>query len=83
MTSLEKKQARKIEKAKKETKSLRKKKSSTMDWMDIDEVREDRVVLRKDKKEAIVMGIKLTAHDIFLDEPLSQARWIDQLLSWA
>ena len=79
MTSLEKKQARKIQKAKKETKSLRKKKSSTMDWMDIDEVREDRVVLRKDKKEAIVMGIKLTAHDIFLDEPLSQARWIDQL----
>lgn len=79
MTSLEKKQARMIKKAKRETKALRKKKKTTMDWIDIDEVLDDRILLKKDKKEAIVMGIKLSAHDIFLDDPISQARWIDSL----
>ena len=79
MTNLEKKQAKQIKKAKQETKSLRKKKSTTMDWIDIDEVKEDRILLKKDKKTATVMGVKLKAHDIFLDEPFEQERWINQL----
>ena len=46
LTSLEKKQKDRLIKAKKDTKTLRKKVNTTMDWMNIREVGEDYVLLR-------------------------------------
>lgn len=79
LTSLEKKQKDRLIKAKKDTKTLRKKVNTTMDWMNIREVGEDYIMLKDGNKEAWIRGIKVNPHDIFLDDYEEQVRHVDGL----
>ena len=79
LTSLEKKQKDRLIKAKKDTKTLRKKVNTTMDWMNIREVGEDYIMLKDGNKEAWIRGIKVNPHDIFLDDYEEQVRHVDRL----
>lgn len=78
MTRIEKDNEKKINSNKKAALKLRKELATTLNWMDIQSVNDDCIIIGKDKgKKLIVKGIKLTPHNIFLDEPVEQAQWIE------
>ncbi|MEG3039472.1 MAG: hypothetical protein RR788_04140 [Erysipelotrichaceae bacterium] len=56
----------------KEVKKNRKKMATTLEWMDVDSIDGNRVILKKNKKTMILQGIKLTPYDIYLDPPEMQ-----------
>lgn len=67
MTSGEKKKAKEIKHQQKEVLKLKKKINTTLNWLDIDEVQDNRIVLKRDKKVAYVQGFKVKPHNIFID----------------
>lgn len=79
MTNLEKKEARKLKKAKKEAKSIKKKLNTTLSWMDVLDVGQDYILIGKDKKRSIIKGIKLSPHNIFIDDVTDQQRNVERL----
>ena len=79
MTSYERNEAAKIKKAKRDAKKVSKKVASTLNWSHIYDITDNSIQLRKGKKQATVMGVKLSPHDIFIDDPDDQARIIENL----
>jgi energy-coupling factor transporter ATP-binding protein EcfA2 len=79
MTKLEKKEAAKLKKAKKDAIHVRKKVATTLDWMEVEDVCDDCILLKAEKRIAKVKGIKVDPHNIFLDEEDEQGRIIDKL----
>lgn len=63
----------------KNIKRWRKKVATTLDWMDVHEILDDMIILKRDKRMLYVKGIKVTPHQIFLDDPKTQAIIVDQL----
>ena len=58
---------------------MSKKVASTLNWSHIYDITDNSIQLRKGKKQATVMGVKLSPHDIFIDDPEDQARIIENL----
>jgi len=79
MTSYERSKAEKLKKAKKDAKKLQDKVASTLTWSHIDEITDNSIRLKKGKKQATVMGVKLNPHDIFIDDLEDQRRIIENL----
>ncbi len=75
----EKKLLKRQKKINRKIKKLRKKMGSTLEWLEIFDVQKYLFVLNNKKKNAYVMGVKLTPHDIFIDDTPTQDRWIDNL----
>lgn len=71
----EKEIAKQIRQAKK----LKKKVASTLDWMDIEDIADDSIVLKAGKKLEYIKGIKVMPHQIFLDTEAEQARIVERL----
>lgn len=67
MTSIEKKEVSQFQKQKKEVEKIKKKMATTLSWLDIDEVMEDKIVLKRGNKTEYVTGFKLQPHNIFID----------------
>ena len=65
-----KKELRSRNRRKKETLKLKKKYLTTLDWCDIREVKDDQIIIRgsRSKTDYHVRGIKVTPHNIFLDD---------------
>ena len=80
MTSYERNEAEKIKKAKRDARKLSKKVASTLDWSHIYDITDNSIQLKKGKKQATVMGVKLSPHDIFIDDPEDQVRIIENLI---
>lgn len=68
-------------KIKKKTLKLKKKILTTLDWCDIKEVKDNVIILegRKSKNIYFVSGIKLTPHNIFLDDEIEKEVRISNL----
>lgn len=79
MSNIEKKEFKKLKQAKKDSKTMKNQVATTLQWLDIEEVSDYHVHLKKGKKESYVKGIKLTPHNIFLDEPNEQMRRLNRL----
>ena len=79
MTSYERREAAKINKAKKDALKVRKKIATTLDWVEILNVTDNAILLKKGKRTATVMGVKLSPHDIFIDDQEDQIRIIENL----
>lgn len=79
LTKLEKKQVNELKKKKSDALHTKKKVATTMDWCQIDTVSDDCIILKKGKSKYWVKGIKLHPHNIFMDDPATQARLIDKL----
>lgn len=79
MSKIEKKEYNRIKKAKKDLKKIKSKVATTLQWMDIEAVEDYHILLKKNKNEMIVKGIKLKPHNIFIDEPNEQARRLNKL----
>lgn len=78
-TAKPKKQLRQAKKRRKQLKSIKKKVLTTMDWNNVEEVRNNEIILKgKDKTIYHVMGIKLKPHDIFLDDPIEMGNLIER-----
>ena len=67
MTSIERKEVFQFQKQKKEVEKIRKKMATTLSWLDIDEVLEDRIILKRGNKTEYVVGFKMEPHNIFID----------------
>lgn len=59
--SSKKEEKEKIVERKKAKQSIK----STIDWIDIEEVKEDHIVLANKNKREIVVGVKLEPHSLF------------------
>ena len=79
MTKLEKKQYADLKKRQKDAQHTQLKVASTLNWCDIDEITDSYVTLLKGKSLLYVQGIKLSPHNIFMDDPQTQARLINSL----
>ena len=69
-----KKELRSRKKNKRKVVKFRKKVLSTLDWCDIEEVKDDRIILKGRSSRTLyyVAGIKLMPHNIFLDDDVSK-----------
>lgn len=63
---------------KKKVRQQKKKYASTLDWMDLYEVRRNAMVLRKGKREEIVKGVKIIPSNLFLEDEDIQMMQISQ-----
>ena len=79
MTRLDKKKLAAINQNKRSAKRIRNKLATTLNWMDVKKVTEDTLILEKNKEVVYVQGIKLTPHNIFIDEMIEQEQWIDNI----
>lgn len=79
MSKIEKKEFNKIKTAKKDAKAIKKKISTTLGWIDIDEIADDYIKLEKNKKVEYIKGIKLYPHNIFIDNPEEQSRRLNKI----
>lgn len=68
LTSVEKKEVVQFKKQQKEIQRIKKEMASTLSWMDIDEVQDNRIILKRGSKTEYVMGYKILPHNIFIDE---------------
>ena len=68
LTSIEKKEISSLKKQQKEAIKIRKKMATTLSWLDIDEVLENKIILKRGTKTEYVMGYKIQPHNIFIDE---------------
>lgn len=57
----------------------RKKVATTLDWIHVERIDQQGIVLKYDKKFAVVKGIKIVPYDIFLASPVDQKKVINQL----
>jgi hypothetical protein len=74
-----KKKLKQANKRKKQLSKIKKTVLTTMDWNNIEEVRNNEIILRgKDKTLYHVMGVKLKPHDIFLDDPIEMSNTIER-----
>lgn len=78
-TKLELRKERNLEKAKLSARKLQKKVSTTLRWMDIRKIDSDKIILSKAHEKWYVRGIKLTPHNIFIDDEPTQWRWIQDI----
>lgn len=60
-------------------KRLKKKVASTLDWMDLWDVSNNMMILKDNKKYEYIKGVKLTPHQIYLDEEPEQVRIVESL----
>jgi hypothetical protein len=67
MTRLERAEYKKLKSSQKAAQAIKKKVATSLRWMDLQEVKDDCMIVGKDKKY-IVRGIKLDPHDIFIDD---------------
>lgn len=75
-----KRQLKKARNAKKEVAKLSEKTSNTiLDWSDLTGVYDNYMTVGKHGDPYIVMGIKVTPHNIFLDDEMTQGHIINQL----
>ena len=79
MSKIEKKEKKKLDKAKKEARAIRRKVKTTIDWMDILDVGADYILIGRDKRKMMIKGIKLSPHNIFIDSVNEQRRNIERL----
>ena len=74
-----KKKLKQANKRKKQLEGIKSSILTTMDWNNIEEVRNNEIILKgKDKTIYHVMGVKLKPHDIFLDDPVEMANKIER-----
>ncbi len=76
MTNIEKKQFFQLQTAKKESQLVRKKLSTTLNWLDIDNIISDGIIL---KNKMMIKGIKVKPHNIFLDDMQTQMVKINEM----
>ncbi len=74
MTTYEKREEARLKRRQKEARKIRKKVASTLVWSHIFDITENAILLQNGKKTATVMGVKLSPHDIFIDDPEEQIR---------
>ena len=74
MTAGERNLAKTVRKEKKKAEKL-----TTLDWMHIHDITNNSVILKHGKYRATVMGVKLSPHDIFIDDAEEQERIIENL----
>lgn len=74
-SSEEKEYQKKLKKAK----SIKRKVQSTLTWMDIDDIVDDMIILKKGNQFNYVKGIKVSPHQIFLDTNQQQAFEVERL----
>ena len=67
MTRLERAEYKKLKSSQKAAQAIKRKVATSLRWMDLQEVKDDCMIVGKDKKY-IVRGIKLDPHDIFIDD---------------
>lgn len=67
MTRLERAEYKKLKSAQNAAKEIKKKVATSLRWMDLQEVKDDCMIVGKDK-QYIVKGIKLEPHNIFIDD---------------
>ena len=79
MTTYEKREEARLKRRQKEARKIRKKVASTLVWSHIFDITENAILLQNGKKTATVMGVKLSPHDIFIDDPEEQIRIIENL----
>lgn len=79
MSRIEKKRANQLKSAKKSAKKIKKKLATTLAWMDVSSVEDDRITIKRDKKTLFIKGVKLSPHDIFIDDIPTQAQLINRL----
>lgn len=77
MTKLERKEKHRIDTARKNAAAMHKKMSTTLRWMDIQEVDEDHIVIDRNGKHATIKGIKLTPNNIFIDQTAEQRQFVE------
>lgn len=68
-----------VKKQKRKASWLKKRVESTLDWIDVYDVRLNGLILKKGKQEQVIKGIKISPHDIFLDTLENQAARVNQL----
>lgn len=74
-----KKQLKQANKRKKQIQQFKKNVLTTLNWCDIDEVRNNEIILKgKNNVSYHVMGVKLKPHDIFLDDPIEMSNLIEK-----
>ena len=76
MTAGERNLAKTVRKEKRNAEKLKKKVATTLDWMHIHDITNNSVILKHGKYRATVMGVKLSPHDIFIDDAEEQERII-------
>lgn len=72
-------QLEEAKKAKAKSAKLKKVAGTILDWSDLSGVYDNYMTIGKDKDPYIVMGVKLTPHNIFLDDDAGQADIIERL----
>ena len=79
MSKIEKRRAKELNRAKKSAKTIKRKLATTLSWMDVADVLDGKIILKRDKKKMIIKGVKLSPHDIFIEDIPEQIRLIDRL----
>lgn len=79
MSKIELKKKQKLDKAKASARKLQKRVATTLRWMDIKRIDADKMVVGNGKTMYYVRGIKLTPHNIFIDDEATQWRWIQDI----
>lgn len=79
LTRIEKEQKTKLDRLKRESEMIRRRMATTLNWTDIFRVGEDHVLIRRDSRQMMIMGIKLRPHNILIDSDTDQRRWIESL----
>lgn len=79
MSKIELKKFKQIEQAKKDANTIKKKLATTLKWIDIDEVKDNMVILKKGGKTEYLKGIKIQPRNIFIEEFSEQARVLNKL----
>ncbi len=79
MTKAEKKEAKDLKRAQRIAKKMRNETATTLRWMDLQKVEDDRVIVARGSKKYIIKGIKLTPNNIFISRTEEQRRWIENI----
>ena len=79
MSKIEKREFKKIKQAKNDIKKIKSKVATTLGWIDIDEIEDYYIKLKKNKKEEYIKGIKLHPHNIFIDDTQEQNRRLNKI----
>ncbi len=67
---------------KREIKKVKKKKKrafQTLNWIDVEEINQDHMILKKGNRKEKIVGIKISPPNIFLDTPGVQSGWVESL----
>lgn len=75
---LHKKQTKILKGKNKEVEKNKKQMASTLNWMDVETVKHDRIYLKKGKKTGVIAGVKIMPHNIFIEDERQVYRIIDK-----